>query len=46
MSIIKKLLKEIEQEAQTTRKMLSIVPNDKYDWRPHPKSMSMMHHIG
>jgi uncharacterized damage-inducible protein DinB len=42
MSIIKKLLKEIEQEAQTTRKMLSIVPNDKYDWRPHPKSMSMM----
>jgi uncharacterized damage-inducible protein DinB len=42
MSIIKKLLKEIEQEAQTTRKMLSIVPNDKYDWRPHPKSMSIM----
>jgi uncharacterized damage-inducible protein DinB len=42
MSIIKKLLKEIEQEAQTTRKMLSIVPNDKYDWRPHPKSMSLM----
>jgi uncharacterized damage-inducible protein DinB len=42
MSIIKKLLKETEQEAQTTRKMLSIVPNDKYDWRPHPKSMSLM----
>jgi uncharacterized damage-inducible protein DinB len=41
MSIIEILLKEIEQEAQTTRKMLSIVPNDKYDWKPHPKSMSI-----
>jgi len=41
MSIIEILLKEIENEAQTTRKMLSIVPNDKYDWRPHPKSMNI-----
>jgi uncharacterized damage-inducible protein DinB len=41
MSIIKLLLKEIEQEAQATRNMLSIVPNDKYDWQPHPKSMSV-----
>ncbi|MDB5003511.1 MAG: DinB family protein [Mucilaginibacter sp.] len=42
MSIIKLLLKEIEQEAQTTRNLLSIVPNDKYNWQPHPKSMSVM----
>ncbi|MDB5030513.1 DinB family protein [Mucilaginibacter sp.] len=42
MSIIQLLLKEIEQEAQITRKMLSIVPNDKYNWKPHPKSMSIM----
>ncbi|MCC8427322.1 DinB family protein [Mucilaginibacter sp. UR6-11] len=42
MSIIKLLLKEIEQEAQITRNMLSIVPNDKYNWQPHPKSMSIM----
>jgi uncharacterized damage-inducible protein DinB len=42
MSIIKLLLKEVEQEAQITRKMLSIVPNDKYNWQPHPKSMSIM----
>jgi uncharacterized damage-inducible protein DinB len=42
MSIVELLLKEIEQEAQTTRKMLSIVPNDKYSWKPHPKSMSIM----
>lgn len=42
MSIIKKLLKEIEQEAQITRKFLSIIPADKFDWQPHPKSMSIM----
>lgn len=41
MTIIEILLKEIEQEAQTTRKMLSIVPNNKYDWQPHPKSMTI-----
>ena len=41
MSQIKQFQKEFEREAVTTRKMLSIVPNDKYDWRPHPKSMSV-----
>jgi uncharacterized damage-inducible protein DinB len=41
MSMIPMFLKELEQEAQTTRKMLSIVPNDKYDWQPHPKSMTI-----
>ncbi|MGH7237576.1 MAG: DinB family protein, partial [Candidatus Saccharimonadales bacterium] len=41
MDIIPMLLKEMEQEAQTTRKMLAIVPNDKYDWQPHPKSMTI-----
>ncbi len=41
MSQIKQFQKEFEREAITTRKMLSVVPNDKYDWRPHPKSMSI-----
>jgi uncharacterized damage-inducible protein DinB len=41
MDIIPMLLKEMEQEAETTRKMLSRVPNDKYDWQPHKKSMTM-----
>src|SRR6185312_11927896 len=41
MQIIPMLLKEMEQEAQTTRNMLSRVPNEKYDWRPHAKSMSV-----
>ena len=32
---------ELENEALTTRKMLALVPNDKYDWKPHPKSMTI-----
>lgn len=40
-SITKLLAKELEQEAYTTRKMLSIVPNDKYSWKPHEKSMTI-----
>lgn len=41
MSQIKQFQKELEKEAATTRKMLSIIPNDKYDWQPHPKSMTI-----
>ena len=41
MSLIKIFLNELEQEAISTRKMLEIVPNDKYDWQPHPKSMTI-----
>ncbi len=41
MSQIQALLAEMEQEAQTTRKMLSRIPDDKYDWKPHEKSMSI-----
>ncbi len=33
--------KQLKEEAATTRKMLKIVPDDKYDWKPHPKSMSV-----
>jgi len=40
-TIIKLMQKELEQEAQTTRKMLQRVPNDKYDWKPHSKSMTI-----
>jgi len=39
--MIPMLLKEMDQEAATTRKMLSRIPDDKYDWKPHPKSMSI-----
>jgi uncharacterized damage-inducible protein DinB len=41
MSTIPALLKELNAEAVTTRKMLERVPEDKYDWQPHPKSMSI-----
>jgi uncharacterized damage-inducible protein DinB len=42
MSIIIPLLqKEFDQEAITTRKMLERIPDDKYDWQPHPKSMTI-----
>ena len=33
--------KELEHEAVTTRKMLERIPDDKYDWKPHPKSMNI-----
>ncbi len=41
MSLIKFFLKQLDDEAKTTRKMLSIVPDDKYDWQPHSKSMTI-----
>src|SRR5581483_8493937 len=41
MPIVDSFLQELEQEAATTRRVLERVPNDKLDWRPHPKSMSL-----
>ncbi|TKK67709.1 DinB family protein [Ilyomonas limi] len=41
MQIIPLLLKELDSEAAITRKMLSRIPDDKYDWKPHEKSMSI-----
>lgn len=41
MTQIELFIRELEQEAITTRKMLSIVPDDQYDWKPHPKSMNI-----
>jgi uncharacterized damage-inducible protein DinB len=41
MDIIPALLKEIEAEAGTTRKMLQLIPADKFSWKPHEKSMSL-----
>jgi uncharacterized damage-inducible protein DinB len=41
MQIIPLLLKELEYEVNVARKMLSLVPEDKFDWKPHPKSTAM-----
>jgi uncharacterized damage-inducible protein DinB len=35
------ILAEMEQEGQTTRRVLERVPEDKLSWRPHPKSFSL-----
>jgi uncharacterized damage-inducible protein DinB len=34
------LIAELEQEAQSTRRVLERVPADRLGWKPHPKSMS------
>lgn len=41
MSISASLLPEFDQETAGTRKTLERLPEDKLDWRPHPKSMTM-----
>ncbi len=35
------LLGELEQEAQSTRRVLQRVPENKLSWRPHPRSSSL-----
>lgn len=37
----KQFLAELEQEAKTTRQLLAVVPFEKKDFKPHPKSMSL-----
>ena len=41
MTILQNFLQELEQETVTTRKMLSRIPEDQYDYRPHEKSMRL-----
>ncbi|MGB7761088.1 MAG: DinB family protein [Bryobacteraceae bacterium] len=35
------LLPEFDQEAATTRRLLERIPDDKFSFKPHPKSMDM-----
>lgn len=41
MGVIEGMLQELEHEAQTTRKVLERLPEENFDWKPHPKSMSI-----
>jgi uncharacterized damage-inducible protein DinB len=41
MTIIDGLLAELEQEAETTRRVLERMPQEYLSWRPHPKSFSL-----
>jgi uncharacterized damage-inducible protein DinB len=41
MSMIDGLLQELDQEGQTTRRVLARVPDAKLGWKPHERSMSL-----
>ena len=41
MSLNEMLLPEFDQEMATTRKFLDRIPDDKFAWKPHEKSMSL-----
>jgi DinB superfamily len=41
MRMIDGLLAELEQEAETTRRVLERIPQAHLTWKPHPKSMSL-----
>jgi uncharacterized damage-inducible protein DinB len=41
MRLVDSILMEIDQEAQTTKRVLERIPDDKLAWRPHPKSFSL-----
>ncbi|MEO5583715.1 MAG: DinB family protein [Saprospiraceae bacterium] len=41
ITFIKSFKNELATEAAQTRRMLERVPDDKFDWKPHPKSMDI-----
>ena len=41
MAIAEALLPEFDHEMAVTRRLLERVPEDKFEWKPHPKSMSL-----
>lgn len=38
---IEGMIREMEQEAAATKRLLELVPADKLEWRPHERSMSL-----
>jgi uncharacterized damage-inducible protein DinB len=41
MRLVDPIIAELEQEAESTRRVLERIPEDRLSWRPHPKSMSL-----
>lgn len=41
MSINNSFLVELKNELNSTKKIIACVPTDKWDWKPHEKSMSL-----
>src|SRR6185369_18098428 len=39
--IVDSILMELDQEAEITKRLLDIIPEDKLSWRPHPKARSL-----
>jgi uncharacterized damage-inducible protein DinB len=41
LAIINGMLEELEQEVQTTRRVLERIPEDQMNWKPHPKARTL-----
>jgi uncharacterized damage-inducible protein DinB len=41
MRLVDPILMELDAEAETTKRLLDIIPEDKLSWRPHPKAKSL-----
>lgn len=41
MTVAERMLSEFDDEFAMTRRLLSLVPDDRMAWRPHPKSMEL-----
>jgi uncharacterized damage-inducible protein DinB len=41
MRIVDPILMEMDQEAEITKRLLDIIPENKLSWRPHPKAKSL-----
>lgn len=41
MTLLEIFSEELESEAAITKKMLERIPDDKFGWHPHPKSMTI-----
>lgn len=41
MRIADSILMELDQEAEITKRLLDVIPEDQLNWRPHPKAKSL-----
>jgi hypothetical protein len=41
MRIADSIVMEMDQEAEITKRLFNAIPEDKLDWRPHPKARSL-----
>lgn len=40
-TIATQIVNEMDQEAEITNRLFDVIPDDKLDWRPHPKAKSL-----